>query len=217
MKKLSCYIGLLMATLWLSACKSDTPLEPETTVGDGEQVLEITVDGDFYASSRSTAASAGYKLVSSQAIQHIEHLYAYIFKGSGTDATCVYVTEIPWEQNSQQGSASLTYRLKEANLLQHGKDDMQVLVVAVDNNTDTYNFPYGEVANHADNTNQEGNNSIIGQQLSGVKLKLAEAAVGTTISEADPDYQGVLAALRSGGTLLPDGYSLLCGFRYRRG
>ena len=78
MKKLSCYIGLLMATLWLAACKSDTPLEPETTVGDGEQVLEITVDGDFYASSRSTAASAGYKLVSSQAIQHIEHLYAYI-------------------------------------------------------------------------------------------------------------------------------------------
>lgn len=189
MKKLSCYIGLLMATLWLSACKSDTPLEPETTVGDGEQVLEITVDGDFYASSRSTAASAGYKLVSSQAIQHIEHLYAYIFKGSGTDATCVYVTEIPWEQNSQQGSASLTYRLKEANLLQHGKDDMQVLVVAVDNNTDTYNFPYGEVANHADNTNQEGNNSIIGQQLSGVKLKLAEAAAETTTSDEDKAFK----------------------------
>lgn len=193
MKKLSCYIGLLMATLWLAACKSDTPLEPETTVGDGEQVLEITVDGDFYASSRSTAASAGYKLASSQAIQHIEHLYAYIFDGSGTDATCVYVTEIPWEQNSQQGSASLTYRLKEANLPQYVTDgkpsDMQVLVVAVDNNTDTYNFPYGEVANHADNTNQEGNNSIIGQQLSGVKLKLAEAAAGTTTSDADKAFK----------------------------
>lgn len=190
MKKLSCYIGLLMATLWLAACKSDTPLEPETTVGDGEQVLEITVDGDFYASSRSTAESVGYKLVSSQAIQHIEHLYAYIFKGSGTDATCVYVTEIPWEQNSQQGSASLTYRLKEANLLQHGKDDMQVLVVAVDNNTDTYNFPYGEVANHADDTNnQEGNNPIIGQPLSEVKLKLAEAAAGTTTSDADKAFK----------------------------
>lgn len=189
MKKLSCYIGLLMATLWLSACKSDTPLEPETTVGDGEQVLEITVDGDFYASSRSTAASAGYKLVSSQAIQHIEHLYAYIFKGSVTDATCVYVTEIPWEQNSQQGSASLTYRLKEANLPHYGKSDMQVLVVAVDNNTDTYNFPYGEVANHADNTNQEGNNSIIGQQLSGVKMKLAEAAARTTTSDADKAFK----------------------------
>ena len=189
MKKLSCYIGLLMATLWLSACKSDTPLEPDTTVGDGEQVLEITVDGDFYASSRSTAASAGYKLVSSQAIQHIEHLYAYIFNGGGSDATCVYVTEIPWEQNSQQGSASLTYRLKEANLPHYGKSNMQVLVVAVDNNTDTYNFPYGEVANHADNTNQEGNNSIIGQQLSGVKLKLAEAAAGTTTSDADKAFK----------------------------
>lgn len=190
MKKLSCYIGLLMATLWLSACKSDTPLEPETTVGDGEQVLEITVDGDFYASSRSTAESVGYKLVSSQAIQHIEHLYAYIFNGSDRDATCVYVTEIPWEQNSQQGSASLTYRLKEANLLQYGKSDMQVLVVAVDNNTDTYYFPYEGVANHADDTNnQEGNNAIIGKSLNAVKLKLAEAAVGTTISEADKAFK----------------------------
>lgn len=189
MKKLSCYIGLLMATLWLSACKSDTPLEPDTTVGDGEQVLEITVDGDFYASSRSTAASAGYKLVSSQAIQHIEHLYAYIFNGSDRDATCVYVTEIPWEQNSQQGSASLTYRLKEANLLQYGKSDMQVLVVAVDNNTDTYYFPYEGVANHADDTNNQEGNTIIGQPLSGVKMKLAEAAAGTTISEADKAFK----------------------------
>ena len=200
MKKLSCYIGLLMATLWLSACKSDTPLEPETTVGDGEQVLEITVDGDFYASSRSTAASAGYKLVSSQAIQHIEHLYAYIFNGSDRDATCVYVTEIPWEQNSQQGSASLTYRLKEANLPEYGKSDMQVLVVAVDNNTDTYNFPYGEVANHADNTNQEGHNPIIGQPLSGVKMKLAEAAAGTTTSDADKAFKMANTEVFSGRT-----------------
>lgn len=190
MKKLSCYIGLLMATLWLSACKSDTPLEPDTTVGDGEQVLEITVDGDFYASSRSTAASAGYKLVSSQAIQHIEHLYAYIFEGSDASAKCVYVTEIPWEQNSQQGSASLTYRLKEANLPQYGKSDMQVLVVAVDNNTDTYYFPYEGVANHADDTNnQEGNNAIIGKSLNAVKLKLAEAAAGTTTSDADKAFK----------------------------
>lgn len=190
MKKLSCYIGLLMAMFWLAACKSDTPFEPETTVGDGEQVLEITVDGDFYASSRSTATSAGYKLVSSQAIQHIEHLYAYIFEGGNDDAKCVYVTEIPWEQNSQQGSASLTYRLKEANLPQYGKSDMQVLVVAVDNNTDTYYFPYEGVANHADDTNnQEGNNAIIGKSLREVKLKLAEAAAGTTTSDADKAFK----------------------------
>lgn len=197
MKKLSCYIGLLMATLWLAACKSDTPLEPETTVGDGEQVLEITVDGDFYASSRSTAASAGYKLVSSQAIQHIEHLYAYIFNGSDRDATCVYVTEIPWEQNSQQGSASLTYRLKEANLPQYVTDrkpsDMQVLVVAVDNNTDTYNFPYDEETEHTSDL-------ILGQPLSEVKLKLAEAAAGTTTSDADKAFKMANTEVFSGCT-----------------
>lgn len=197
MKKLSCYIGLLMATLWLAACKSDTPLEPETTVGDGEQVLEITVDGDFYASSRSTAESAGYKLVSSQAIQHIEHLYAYIFKGSDESATCVYVTEIPWEQNSQQGSASLTYRLKEANLPQYVTDekpnDMQVLVVAVDNNTDTYYFPYDGVTEHTSDL-------ILGQPLSGVKMKLAEAAAGTTTSDADKAFKMANTEVFSGCT-----------------
>lgn len=202
MKKLSCYIGLLWAMLWMmAACKSDTPLEPGTVTGDGEQVLEITVDGDFYASSRSTAASAGYKLASSQAIQHIEHLYAYIFERSGTNTTCVYVTEIPWEQNSQQGSASLTYRLKEANLPQYGKSDMQVLVVAVDNNTDTYYFPYEGVANHADDTNnQEGNNAIIGKSLNAVKLKLAEAAVGTTTSDADKAFKMANTEVFSGCT-----------------
>lgn len=167
MKKLSCYIGLLMATLWLAACKSDTPLEPDTTVGDGEQVLEITVDGDFYASSRSTAASAGYKLVSSQAIQHIEHMYAYIFKGKDNDAQCVYVAKLPWEQNSQQGPASLTYRLKEANLPEYEDADMQVLVVAVDDE-ETYGFPFGGVTDHDDT-------SIIGESLGDVKLELAEA------------------------------------------
>lgn len=196
MKKLSCYIGLLWAMLWMmAACKSDTPLEPGTVTGDGEQVLEITVDGDFAAKSRTTAASAGYKLLSAQAIQHIEHMYAYIFKCSteedGTEKTeCVYVAKLPWEQNSQQGPASLTYRLKEANLPQYGTNDMQVLVVAVDNNTDTYNFPYDGVTEHADNTNnQEDNNPIIGKSLTAVKLELAEAAAGTTTSDEDKAFK----------------------------
>lgn len=196
MKKLSCYIGLLWAMLWMmAACKSDTPLEPGTVTGDGEQVLEITVDGDFAAKSRTTAASAGYKLLSAQAIQHIEHMYAYIFKCSteedGTEKTeCVYVAKLPWEQNSQQGPASLTYRLKEANLPQYGTNDMQVLVVAVDNNTDTYNFPYDGVTEHADNTNnQEDNNPIIGKSLTAVKLELAEAAAETTTSDEDKAFK----------------------------
>ena len=207
MKKLSCYIGLLWAMLWMmAACKSDTPLEPGTVTGDGEQVLEITVDGDFAAKSRTTAASAGYKLLSAQAIQHIEHMYAYIFKCSteedGTEKTeCVYVAKLPWEQNSQQGPASLTYRLKEANLPQYGTNDMQVLVVAVDNNTDTYYFPYEGVANHADDTNnQEGNNAIIGKSLNAVKLKLAEAAVGTTTSDADKAFKMANTEVFSGCT-----------------
>lgn len=168
MKKLSCYIGLLWAMLWMmAACKSDTPLEPGTVTGDGEQVLEITVDGDFAAKSRTTAASAGYKLLSAQAIQHIEHMYAYIFKGKDNDAQCVYVAKLPWEQNSQQGPASLTYRLKEANLPEYEDADMQVLVVAVDDE-ETYGFPFGGVTDHDDT-------SIIGESLGEVKLELAEA------------------------------------------
>lgn len=177
MRRLSCCIGCMLATLLMMACKSDDPLQPEGGTGDGEPVLEISVDGDFYMDTRSEtgAASSGYKLVSSEAIQHIESMYAYIFKGSGEDATCVFVTKLPWETASQpQGAATLNYSLKEVGLDQYGAEDMQVLVIAVDNRSDTYDFPYPDIEGH-------DSQGMIEERLKlkEVKLQLAEKATGT--------------------------------------
>lgn len=175
MRRLSCYIGCMLATLLMVACKSDDPLQSEGGTGNGEPVLEISVDGDFYMDTRSEtgAASSGYKLVSSEAVQHIESMYAYIFEGSGEDATCVFVTKLPWETASQpQGAATLNYSLKEVGLDQYGTGDMQVLVIAVDNRSDTYNFPYPDIEGH-------DSQSMKGRSLNAVKLQLAEKATGT--------------------------------------
>ena len=175
MRRLSCYIGCMLATLLMMACKSDDPLQPEGGTGDGEPVLEISVDGDFYMDTRSEtgAASSGYKLVSSEAVQHIESMYAYIFEGNDENATCVFVTKLPWETASQpQGAATLNYSLKEVGLDKYGAEDMQVLVIAVDNRSDTYDFPYVDIEGH-------DSQGMIGKVLKEVKLQLAEKATGT--------------------------------------
>lgn len=175
MRRLSCYIGCMLATLLMVACKSDDPLQSEGGTGNGEPVLEISVDGDFYMDTRSEtgAASSGYKLVSSEAVQHIESMYAYIFEGNDEDATCVFVTKLPWETASQpQGAATLNYSLKEVGLDKFGTEDMQVLVIAVDNRSDTYNFPYPDIEGH-------DSQSMMGRSLNAVKLQLAEKATGT--------------------------------------
>lgn len=175
MRRLSCYIGCMLATLLMMACKSDDPLQPEGGTGDGEPVLEISVDGDFYMDTRSEtgAASSGYKLVSSEAVQHIESMYAYIFEGNDENATCVFVTKLPWETASQpQGAATLNYSLKEVGLDKYGAEDMQVLVIAVDNRSDTYDFPYPDIEGH-------DSQGMIGKELKEVKLQLAEKATGT--------------------------------------
>lgn len=177
MRRLSCYIGCMLATLLMVACKSDDPLQPEGGTGNGEPVLEISVDGDFYMDTRSEtgAASSGYKLVSSEAVQHIESMYAYIFEGNDENATCVFVTKLPWETASQpQGAATLNYSLKEVGLDQYGAEDMQVLVIAVDNRSDTYDFPYPDIEGH-DSQGMIGE----GLKLKEVKLQLAEKATGT--------------------------------------
>ena len=128
------YLWLLMVCL-LAACKSDEPLSNDSPAAAEGPALEISVDGGFTIQGRAAqvgSASSGYKLVSSEAVQHIEEMYAYLFKGADEKATCVFVKKLPWQASNQPG-ASLTYRLKEANLAQYNNADMQVLVVGIDN------------------------------------------------------------------------------------
>lgn len=170
------YLWLLMVCL-LAACKSDEPLSNDSLAAAEGPALEISVDGGFTIQGRAAqvgSASSGYKLVSSEAVQHIEEMYAYLFKGADEKATCVFVKKLPWQASNQPG-ASLTYRLKEANLAQYNNADMQVLVVGIDNRKDTYTFPAADAA--------YDNQNMLGEALADVKLALAQQAAGSPTGE----------------------------------
>lgn len=170
------YLWLLMVCL-LAACKSDEPLSNDSLAAIEGTALEISVDGGFTIQGRAAqvgSASSGYKLVSSEAVQHIEEMYAYLFKGADEKATCVFVKKLPWQASEQPG-ASLTYRLKEANLAQYNNADMQVLVVGIDNRKDTYTFPAADAAYDSQN--------MLGKALADVKLALAQQAAGNPTGE----------------------------------
>ena len=170
------YLWLLMVCL-LAACKSDEPLSDDSPAAAEGPALEISVDGGFTIQGRAAqvgSASSGYKLVSSEAVQHIEEMYAYLFKGADEKATCVFVKKLPWQASNQPG-ASLTYRLKEANLAQYNNADMQVLVVGIDNRKDTYTFPAADAAYDSQN--------MLGKALADVKLALAQQVAGNPTGE----------------------------------
>ena len=170
------YLWLLMVCL-LAACKSDEPLSNDSPAAAEGPALEISVDGGFTIQGRAAqvgSASSGYKLVSSEAVQHIEEMYAYLFLGKDDQAKCVFVKKLPWQASEQPG-ASLTYRLKEANLAQYNNADMQVLVVGIDNRKDTYTFPAADAAYDSQN--------MLGKVLADVKLALAQQAAGNPTGE----------------------------------
>lgn len=170
------YLWLLMVCL-LAACKSDEPLSNDSLAAAEGPALEISVDGGFTIQGRAAqvgSASSGYKLVSSEAVQHIEEMYAYLFLGKDDQAKCVFVKKLPWQASDQPG-ASLTYRLKEANLAQYNNADMQVLVVGIDNRKDTYTFPVADAAYDSQN--------MLGKALADVKLALAQQAAGNPTGE----------------------------------
>lgn len=170
------YLWLLMVCL-LAACKSDEPLSNDSPAAAEGPALEISVDGGFTIQGRAAqvgSASSGYKLVSSEAVQHIEEMYAYLFLGKDDQAKCVFVKKLPWQASDQPG-ASLTYRLKEANLAQYNNADMQVLVVGIDNRKDTYTFHVADAAYDSQ--------IMIGKPLADVKLALAQQAAGNPTGE----------------------------------
>lgn len=170
------YLWLLMVCL-LAACKSDEPLSNDSPAAAEGPALEISVDGGFTIQGRAAqvgSASSGYKLVSSEAVQHIEEMYAYLFLGKDDQAKCVFVKKLPWQASDQPG-ASLTYRLKEANLALYNNADMQVLVVGIDNRKDTYTFPAADAAYDSQD--------MLGKALADVKLALAQQAAGNPTGE----------------------------------
>lgn len=160
------FMGGLML---LAACKADVPVDSPS---DGEEAgtedqpeLTIAVGSD-YLESRS-------QLTSSEGLQHIESMYAYVFApGAGSDETCVYVQKLEWVPASEANVQNpFRTRLKFDTRSYSGKE-LTVMVVAVDNNEDTYNFPNGEATGHDDLE------SLKGLTLDKAKLKLAQGKSG---------------------------------------
>lgn len=160
------FMGGLML---LAACKEDVPVDSPS---DGEEAgtedqpeLTIAVGSD-YLESRS-------QLTSSEGLQHIESMYAYVFApGAGSDETCVYVQKLEWVPASEANVQNpFRTRLKFDTRSYSGKE-LTVMVVAVDNNEDTYNFPNGEETGHDDLA------SLKGLTLNQAKLKLAQGKSG---------------------------------------
>lgn len=160
------FMGGLML---LAACKADVPVDSPS---DGEEAgtedqpeLTIAVGSD-YLESRS-------QLTSSEGLQHIESMYAYVFApGAGSDETCVYVQKLEWVPASEANVQNpFRTRLKFDTRSYSGKE-LTVMVVAVDNNEDTYNFPNGEATDHDDLE------SLKDLTLDQAKLKLAQGKSG---------------------------------------
>lgn len=160
------FMGGLML---LAACKADVPVDSPS---DGEEAgtedqpeLTIAVGSD-YLESRS-------QLTSSEGLQHIESMYAYVFApDAGSDETCVYVQKLEWVPASEANVQNpFRTRLKFDTRSYSGKE-LTVMVVAVDNNEDTYNFPNGEKTGHDDLK------SLKGLTLDQAKLKLAQGKSG---------------------------------------
>lgn len=122
----------------LAGCAGEDERMPEELAGE-EQLLHITVGGDFAVKSA---------LVNTGASQHIEHMYLYIFGGKEDGFECFWAEELDWTPVEGTGLGDFTHRLKNTGLTDYGNSEVTFLVVAVDNNDDTYNFPEASATDH---------------------------------------------------------------------
>ncbi len=134
MKVTRLIFGILAAvTLPLLSCTREivevTP--PQESEG---QSLHISIGSDFTTKSALTNTGAS---------QHIEHMYAYLFRqeSGNDDFTCFYAVDMDWTPVDGTGISDFSYRIsREAGLQAMGDQLIKVLVVAVDNHPETYNI-----------------------------------------------------------------------------
>ena len=133
-------------------------------------------------------------LLSSEPMHHIEHMYAYLFEksqpadGDGLtveNAECVYEQKLPWTASANAGNV-FRCRLKPGDGFFDVNKEYLVMVVATDNNKDTYTFPWS-----GDSSSDDIHLGMTGNKLSEVKMALA--------SKVDPGqmaYTEVFAGFR---------------------
>ena len=182
-------IMILWIILWavcFTACKEDN-LPTEGTQQAEDLELVISFDNEFEMGSRSA-------LTSSEPTHHIEYMYAYVFANEkGNDltvenATCIYEEKLPWEASAETQSV-FRCKLKEEiyqNLTANNPSKQYlVMVVAVDNNKDTYTFP------STNNSSEDIHLSMVGAKLNEVKMALAMG-----VDDSQMAYTEVFAGFR---------------------
>lgn len=157
MKKTFFLILGVLGILCMASCRSELPKDEDAGVGEEKgPELVISIGEEFTMGSRSAVTS-------SDNVQHIEDVYAYVFDGTGDDAVCIYEEDLDW--NPQEVlDGPFRSRLK-ADLYSVTPKDYTLLVIGVDNNN-TYAFPYVDAEGHLKVANK-------GKTLKDIKLSLA--------------------------------------------
>lgn len=179
----------LWIVLWavcFTACKEDNlPTEGMQQAEDLE--LVISFNNEFEMGSRSA-------LTSSEPTHHIEYMYAYVFANEkGNDltvenATCIYEEKLPWEASAEAQSVfrcKLKEEIYQKLTANNPEKKYLVMVVAVDNNKDTYTFP------STNNSSEDIHLGMVGAKLNEVKMALA-----TGVDDSQMAYTEVFAGFR---------------------
>ena len=173
---------LLMAAMLSAGCAREIV---ETEPQDNTPVIHISVGSDYLTKSSLTSTGAS---------QHIEHMYVYMFADSGNGLECFHAADMGWTPVEGVAPADFIYKLNKAGLDAMEDAEITYLVVAVDNNSDTYSFPgTGADSDHLGN--------VEGMSFDDVCATVAETAagqMGTTGTAEDKAYAMAHTELYSG-------------------
>lgn len=182
-------IMILWIILWavcFTACKEDN-LPTEGTQQAEDLELVISFNNEFEMGSRSA-------LTSSEPTHHIEYMYAYVFANENSNdltvegATCIYEEKLPWEASAETQSVfrcKLKEEIYQTLTANNPEKKYLVMVVAVDNNKDTYTFP---------STGTPSEDIHLG--MVGAKLKNVKMALATGVDDSQMAYTEVFAGFR---------------------
>lgn len=187
MKNIITILSILLA-VFCTSCKKDNISAGEHEPSDGGIELAISLAGEFEMGSRSA-------LTSSEPMHHIEHMYAYVFAADqGNELTidnaeCVYEEKLPWTATAE-GATVFRCRMRPGdNFFEDKNKEYLVMVVATDNNKDTYTFPWS-----GDSSSDDIHLGMLGmtrKKLSDVKMALA-----SNVEPGQMAYTEVFAGFR---------------------
>lgn len=184
MKNIIALLSVMLAVCFSGCSKENIPAGEEVSSDEGIE-LSISLNGEFDMDSRSA-------LTSSEPMHHIEHMYAYVFAADqGNELTidnaeCIYEEKLPWT-GTAEGATVFRCRMKPGDeFFEEKNKEYLVMVMATDNNKDTYTFPWSD-----GKSNDDIHLGMTGKKLSEVKMALA-----TNVKPEQMAYTEVFAGFR---------------------